>query len=311
MAPTRGEELAVIRAVIYASLFDYPLTLAQLRETLGVATDEVTLARWLEAGPLLRHVLRTENGFIFPYHRSELVERRLAREAASRERLRLDAAIVRTIAALPFVRMVAISGSLAHLNGEEGADLDLFVITAPSRVWSVTLVALLLAKAMGWRNRLCLNYVISEAALPVGPEDLFTANQIIHLQPVTGAPTYQAFLDANPFVRMQYPNFRPRPLPETGAPRPARLAAAVQWVLRPAAPLLEHAARGLYRWHLHRRAAMWHSPGQVRLEAECLKLHTCSHRDSVMARFEAELAAVIGAAAGPEPLHVEQMTGVM
>ncbi len=30
MKPTRAQELAVLRSVIYASLFDYPLTLAQL-----------------------------------------------------------------------------------------------------------------------------------------------------------------------------------------------------------------------------------------------------------------------------------------
>jgi len=29
-----GDELAIARSVIYASLFDYPLTLAQLRQTL-------------------------------------------------------------------------------------------------------------------------------------------------------------------------------------------------------------------------------------------------------------------------------------
>ena len=30
MKPTRSQEMAVLRSVAYASLFDYPLTLAQL-----------------------------------------------------------------------------------------------------------------------------------------------------------------------------------------------------------------------------------------------------------------------------------------
>ena len=63
---------------------------------------------------------------------------------------------------MPFVRMVALSGSLAHLNADGEADLDLFVITAPGRVWSVTLTTLLRARLLGWRRRLCLNYVVSE-----------------------------------------------------------------------------------------------------------------------------------------------------
>ena len=44
MKPTRTQELAVLRSVVYASLFDYPLTLAQLRATLvEVSADEATL----------------------------------------------------------------------------------------------------------------------------------------------------------------------------------------------------------------------------------------------------------------------------
>ncbi len=85
---------------------------------------------------------------------------------------------------MPFVRMVALSGSLAHLNAEGSADLDLFVITAPHRVWSVTVATVVLSKLLGWRKRLCMNYVVSERALAIEPQDLFSANQIIHLRPV-------------------------------------------------------------------------------------------------------------------------------
>ena len=47
MMPTREQELAVLRSVIYASLFDYPLTLAQLHASLiGVRADAETIAAW-------------------------------------------------------------------------------------------------------------------------------------------------------------------------------------------------------------------------------------------------------------------------
>jgi hypothetical protein len=38
--------------------------------------------------------------------------------------------------------------------------------------------------------------------------------------------------------------------------------------------------------HLERRASSWQSPDQVRLENDALKLHTHSHRRSVMERFD-------------------------
>ncbi|HTM33789.1 MAG TPA: hypothetical protein VL263_20895 [Vicinamibacterales bacterium] len=314
MFPTRRDELAVVRAVTYASLFDYPLTLAQLRESLEVPADEVTLERWLREGPLLRHAVSVDRGYVSPRLRPELVERRLSREAASLEQLGRDAPVVRAIAALPFVRMVAISGSLAHLNAVDGADLDLFVVTSRSRVWTVAVLALALARAMGWRTRLCLNYIVSEAAMTVKPPDLFSANQIIHLRPVAGEPAYRAFLAANPFVTSHYPNFVPRPLFDAPGLTPSpHASAAVERALRPVASILERAARALYAWHLRRRSGSWHSPEHVQMEPECLKLHTNSHRDSISGRFEQALVDVVADARGRAMADREQpaMAGVV
>ena len=84
------------------------------------------------------------------------------------------------------------------------------VVTSARRVWTLTVAALALARVFGWRKRLGLNYVVSERALWVAPADLFSANQIIHLRPVTGQETYRRFLEANRFVERFYPNFRPR-----------------------------------------------------------------------------------------------------
>ena len=118
---------------------------------------------------------------------------------------------------MPFVRMVALSGSLAHLNAEGSADLDLFVITAPNRVWSVTVATLVLSKLLGWRKRLCMNYVVSERAMAIEPQDLFSANQIIHLRPIIGHDVFERFVESNPSCSEFYPNFE---LPTSQAPGP-------------------------------------------------------------------------------------------
>ena len=295
MRPTHAQELAVLQSVVYAALFDYPLTLTQLRDNLvDVAADEETIATWWRTSPLLQAAVEHREGRYFPAGRGDLIDTRARREVLSRHLLHRNRRMLNLVAGMPFVRMVALSGSLAHLNAERSADVDLFVITTANRVWLVTVAMLLISKFMGWRKRLCLNYVISEQQMAITPTDLFAANQIIHLQPIAGHTTYQRFLDANPFVARFYPNFQSkigagpvhRSLGEGGDP-------GISWVEQllslGAAQIAEPVCRTVYRRHLRRRSSGWRSRDQVRLDDECLKLHTSSHRAETMARFEAAM----------------------
>lgn len=291
--PTREQELAVLQSVIYASLFDYPLTLPQLEASLvEIRADAQTIASWWRSSELLRSAIEHRDGWYFPAGRGDLIETRARREVVSRELLERDRRLLSWICRMPFVRMVALSGSLAHLNAEGSADLDLFVITAPQRVWSVTVATLVIARVMGWRKRMCLNYVISERALRVEPADLFSANQIIHLRPIVGYNVFERFVKANGFVREFYPNFELTNAALKPAAEGRKLIAERVLSLGPA-QLAERLSRSWYGWHLRRKAATWHSRDQVRLDNECLKLHTSSHRAATMKKFGSAMAEAV------------------
>jgi hypothetical protein len=288
MTPSRAQELAVLRSVTYAALFDYPLTLAQLHASLiGIRADADTVAAWWRSSAFLQAAIDHQDGLYFPSGRGDLLDTRTRREALSRDLLDRDHRILSVVAGMPFVRMVALSGSLAHLNAERSADLDLFVITAPHRVWSVTFCLLVIARLFGWRRRLCLNYVVSEEALRVEPADLFSANQIIHLRPILGDEVFARFVDANPFVSEIYPNFEVRDQAIGPSGHQAIKSLLERMLSIGLAQAAERVARAIYGWHLNRRAASWQSRDQVRLEAECLKLHTSSHRAAALARYDA------------------------
>lgn len=288
--PTDVQERAFLHSVLYASVFDYPLTSEQLHQSLlHVRATPSSLAAWYATSDVLQAAVEHCDGYYFPRGRRDLLDVRQEREGNSRTVLHELQRPLALVVRMPFVRMVALSGSLAHLNAERGADLDLFVITARGRVWAVTTTIIAIARALGWRDRLCLNYVISEDRLAVRPRDLFAANQIIHLRPVSGFALYQQFIEANPFVARYYPNFEPRAMRSPDQPR--RVMAALEWLLdRTIAPFYERCCRRAYRRYLRRRASSWQSRDQVRLEAECLKLHTTSHRQSVMEQFDAAVA---------------------
>ncbi len=67
MIPTREQELAVLRSVVYASLFDYPLEPAQLEASLiGVGADAATIERWWRESDLLQAAIEYRDGLLFP-----------------------------------------------------------------------------------------------------------------------------------------------------------------------------------------------------------------------------------------------------
>jgi hypothetical protein len=205
--------------------------------------------------------------------------------------------MLRLICAVPFTRLVALSGSIAHLNLDPAGDLDLFVITRGRRVWTVMLTLLVLAKTLRQRRIVCANFVLADSHLTLEQQDLFTANQVLHLKPLIGAPLYTAFVAANPFVSAWYPNLREcaQPLPIGNLDsRSLRVVKRVLEVLLWApAPLVEIACRRLYAWHLQRRSGSWRSPDQVRLQSDYLKLHTQSHRHTVLDRFDAAMGEAL------------------
>lgn len=283
-------EAAVARSVLYAALFDYPLTLAQLRQTLEHVrlTPSEILAMVRSSAPLAAHI-ESRDGFFFPVGCAHLVETRRHRERRSRTFLSAHRPIVRLIAALPFVRMVALSGSVAHLNLEHGGDLDLFIVTRGRHVWSTAVIVILLARLLGRRRTLCANLIVADTALAFAPQDLFTASQILGLRPVYGQDGFRAVLDANPFVRRLFPNYHGPARSHFAVVQGRLLRAAKATAERfgaPLAVLAELACRYAYGAYLKHRAAGWQSPEQVELGVDRLKLHTRSHRREILHRFD-------------------------
>jgi hypothetical protein len=296
-------ELAIARSVIYASVFDYPLTLEQLHRTL-IESDQsaAEILAVYDGSEMLQHMIEYRDGYFFPIGRADLVAERLRREARSRAFLDRHALVLRLIATIPYTRLVALSGSIAHLNLEPNGDLDLFVITKGPRVWTVTVAVLLLAKLLHRRRAVCANFILADSHLVLEQPDLFTANQVIHLRPLIGAETLAAFFAANPFVKRTYPNAIAA-LPPVGDERIgsgalAAIKSALEMVLRLPSPLIEAVCRRLYAGHLRRRAASWQSPDQVRMRSDYLKLHTQSHRERVMQRFNSAFALALERAEG-------------
>lgn len=288
--PPSTEEAAVLRAVTYASLFEFPLTPAEVRRSLvHCVLSETELMALYRCSRFLQGRVTYRQGVFVPAGSEAWIAMRATRESQSRALIAAHGRILHVLCAMPFVRLLAVSGSLAHLNASRDGDVDLFVITRGARVWSVTTAIVVIAKLMGCRKTVCANFVVSDTDMVIAPQDEFSANQILHLRTIAGAEAYRKFLEENPFVRDTYRNFDPRekrPWPFTPSPWAARIKRVLEFALTIPSKPIEWTCRIGYGWYLRRKLNGWASPDQVRMTKTQLKLHGNSHRESIRRKFE-------------------------
>jgi hypothetical protein len=201
-------ERAILHTLLYSDLFDYPLTPAEAAHYLigrPGAPDEVRacLARssWLAVRVI------EMNGYLALRGREALIARRLDRAASSDRLWRRARRFIRALRALPFVRMIAITGSLAMKNCAVHDDIDVLIVTAPDRVWLTRALAIAVVyagKLCG--DTLCPNYVISERALALDRHTLFVAHEFAQMVPVYGLTVYDCMCAANRWIQRVLPN---------------------------------------------------------------------------------------------------------
>src|SRR5690242_13094365 len=201
-------ERAVISTIAYGDVFDYPLQALEVHRYLhGVrATADATAAALARcSGP--GGALSRREGFYTLRDREHLVDQRRARQANA---ARLWPAAVRyahLIATLPFVRMVAVTGSLAWDNVDQSGDIDYLVVTDPGHLWTCRWLVALVARLAHLRGfPLCPNYLLSTRALVLPDCNLYAAYELFRMTPIVGLSMYYRLRGANPWAAGYLPN---------------------------------------------------------------------------------------------------------
>ena len=273
---------AITRTLDYAAGFDYPLTMAELHERLvDVRVDSTELSAALKASGVSIH-----DGYVSGD--SAIVDIRRERELWSDRVIEEFWPHVRTLGRLPFVRMLAFSGATAHRNMKD-RDLDLFAIVEDGKLWIVLLFVTVWAKIRGLRENICLNYLISDRAMPLFETDTFTAQQVASLRPVYGTGVYDRFVSLNPFVQRRFPNFDPvKRRNFYDEIKDSWLKRVLESVLRYGPiQVLEVGSRWVLRRYLERKQRRAEAGGEtaVLLGRNWIKLHLHSHKEMVLRRM--------------------------
>jgi len=117
--------------------------------------------------------------------------------------------------AIPFIRTVAVTGSVAYGSATKWDDIDLFIVTKRNRLWIsalLTLVLVRLNKLLMLRpphlSRFCLSYVHDEQGFLKESQrnrsnPLF-ARELLKAKPVAGEMEYRKILEDNDWVADLY-----------------------------------------------------------------------------------------------------------
>ena len=195
----------LLKPILYADIFDYPLTDAEVYRFLECKASkqqvDTLLAQAVESGRLLC----VDDYYCLP-NRVHLAAKRKARSNISQTLWPQATRYGQRLAGLPFVRMVAVTGALAVNNPRNGADdIDYLIVTQPGRLWLCRALIILLVRAGHLRGvHLCPNYIITENALDFEP-DFFVAREMLQMQPVYGRNVYLSVIARNSWTTRYFP----------------------------------------------------------------------------------------------------------
>jgi predicted nucleotidyltransferase len=137
-----------------------------------------------------------------------LVRRRLRRHALAQDKWKIVKRVAPFLSAMPFIRGLAGSGSLAIDNTKPSSDLDIFVIAHRGRIWTARLLLLVVSQIAGRRRRywnvkapdmFCLNHYLTDDRLSISKEirSVYSAVSYSSLVPVFGDDVVRGFQKAN------------------------------------------------------------------------------------------------------------------
>lgn len=206
----------ILSTLSYYDIFNYPLRAEEVfcflprngvtEETVASALDAA-----VESGSVYRH---------FGYYGlnpaiREHVERRLAMEDRARGRWKTARRMTHILKRFPFISSVIVTGTLSKNIHWQGLDIDYFIITKPNRLWIARTMLILFKKSflLNSKQLFCLNYFISESALPIQDRNIFTATEIAHAKVLFNKQQFDAWLTANDWIHSYFPNLKHARIP--------------------------------------------------------------------------------------------------
>jgi hypothetical protein len=278
---------AVMKTIIYADMFDYPLTAYQIQRYL---IGRKGTFRQVE-NSLKKLVKRKKIVYKDPYYflgsRKGLIQKRQEREKHSQHLLREAKSIGLLLKIVPWIKLIGISGSLAMSNAKKDADIDLVIITTNNRMWLTRFLVLIILELIGKRRqrfgsiksargKICTNIFMESDGMHQSRHDLYTAHEVLQMKILWQRDNlYQDFLSDNEWVFKLLPNWihteEIDPVTQTKIPKEGD---------RSIGDMCERFSKYLQLWVMRKPS------GKERILEHALFFHPSDYLDEILTKYD-------------------------
>lgn len=206
-------EKACLNCLNYFAIFKFPLTEVEVHRFSTVKASPAEIRSCLQKLTDQQLIFQIDSFYLPEKHPEWVAERSRGKQRAV-ELLNRSGKFVKIIAAFPFVRGVAISGSLSKFYATAHADIDYFIITEANRLWIARSLLHLFKKLTfitGHQHYFCMNYFVDTNALEITHQNLYSAIETVTLLPVYNATLVEGFMEENTWVKKHLPNHNSPP----------------------------------------------------------------------------------------------------
>ena len=211
-----SNQQAIIRTLLYSSLFSFPLTKDELYRYI-ISNKKIPISSFEKA---LRQssYLVSKDGYYALMKNGEHIERRKKMQPWVVRKEQKAKKAAQLLSHIPTIYLISLSGSLAAGSARKDDDIDLFIVTQKNTLFITRLVVMILLSLTGLRrrrheknpsNKICLNMWMDTEALSFFREsgDLYTAREIAQTKPIfERKSTYSHFMRSNEWVQKILPH---------------------------------------------------------------------------------------------------------
>lgn len=206
-AKERAVDLAIKSTLAYSAIFKYPVSFYQLSTFLVKAKKHFDYDFFKKSLRKLckKGKVQTKNEKYFLTGIKPLSWE--IRKKNSEELLESNKNVFKTLAQIPWIKLLCVTGSVAAYNADKNDDVDIFIVAEKNRIWITRLFVVLTLKALGkyrakdnYSGKICPNLYVDETNMQWDYQNrnIYVAHEILMMQPwVNRDNCYFKFMEKN------------------------------------------------------------------------------------------------------------------